>query len=229
MASKELVRAWTSYENYIENKGVSDEVLKAMVMAVEVAFNERDFEYGMKIKEFTLENIEKIIRDKTNGTFAMLENYAQENKTWYDYLEWHYETLLAAAEYDFDSYYLYIERDRKRKERFYEPRRIKLKQVSDALMEIEYSEDLKEIFLHTPPRIGKSQLITGFVSWHCPKDSEHSNLYVTHKEDLGGAFLDGVNEIWTDPTYRCRDVFPNTKIASTNAKSHKINLDRDKK
>lgn len=223
-----MVRAWTSYENWIEKHGVSDDVLKAMVMASQVAFNEQDFEYAMKIKDYTIESIERIIREKTNGTFGMLEDYAQENKTWYDYLEWHYETLLAASVYDFDSYYLYIERDRKRKERFYEPRRDKLKQVSDALMDIEY-KDVKEAFLHTPPRIGKSQLITGFVSWHCPKDSEHSNLYVTHKEDLGGAFLDGVMEIWTDPTYRFHDVFPETKIASTNAKSHKINLDRDKK
>lgn len=229
MASKELVRAWTSYENWIEKHGVSDDVLKAMVMASQVAFNEQDFEYAMKIKDYTIESIERIIREKTNGTFAMLEDYAQENKTWYDYLEWHYETLLAAAEYDFDSFYLYIERDRKRKERFYEPRREKLKQVSDALMNIEYDATVKECFLHTPPRIGKSQLITGFTTWHCAKDSEHSNLYVTHKEDLGGAFLDGVVEILTDPTYRFRDVFPNTKIASTNAKSHKINLDRDKK
>lgn len=228
MASKELIRAWTSYENYIERHGVTDEVLEPMVAATRIAFQEGDNEYGMKLKDYTLENIERIIREKTNGTFAMLENYAQENKTDYQYINWYYDTLLGAAVYDFDSYYLYIERDRLRKERFYEPRRAKLKRVSDALMEIEYS-DVKEAFLHTPPRIGKSQLITGFVSWHCPKDSEHSNLYVTHKEDLGGAFLDGVMELWTDPTYRFHDVFPQTKIASTNAKSHKINLDRDKK
>lgn len=229
MASKELVRAWTSYENYIDRHGITDEVLEPMVAATRIAFQEGDNEYGMKLKDFTIDSIEKIIRQKTNGTFAMLENYAQENKADYNYINWHYDTLLGAAVYDFDSYYLYIERDRLRKERFYEPRRAKLKPVSDALMDIEYDNELKELFLHTPPRVGKSQLITGYVSWHCPKDSEHSNLYVTHKEDLGGAFLDGVMELWTDPTYRFYDVFPRTKIASTNAKSHKINLDRDKK
>ena len=228
MASKELIRAWTSYENWIETHGVSDDVIKAMVMGTQVAFNEQDFEYGMMAKSKTIEAIDRIIKEKTNGTFAMLEDYAFKNKTWYDYLEWHYETLLAAAEYDFDSFYLYIERDRIRSERFYEPRRATLKRISDALMDIEY-RDLKEIFLHTPPRIGKSQLITGFTAWHCSKDSEHSNLYVTHKEDLGGAFLDGVMELLQDPTYRYHDVFPRTKIASTNAKSHKLNLDRDKK
>lgn len=228
MASKELIRAWTSYENWIETHGVSDDVIKAMVMGTQVAFNEKDFEYGMMAKDKTIEAIDRIIKEKTNGTFAMLENYAFEHKTNYDYLDWHYDTLLAAAEYDFDSFYLYIERDRIRSERFYEPRRKQLKNITDSLMKVEY-EDLKEIFLHTPPRIGKSQLITGFVTWHCSKDSEHSNLYVTHKEDLGGAFLDGVMELLQDPTYRYHDVFPRTKIASTNAKSHKLNLDRDKK
>jgi len=229
MASKELIRAWTSYENYISAKGVTDEVLKPMVDAVRVAFAERDFEYGMKIKDFTLSNIDRIIKEKTNGTFAMLEQYAFDNKTYYDYLEWHYDCLLSAADYDFDSFYLYIERDRPRRDRFYEPRRKQLKRVSDALMDIEYDDTLKELFLHTPPRIGKSQIITGFTAWHCSKDSEHSNLYVTHKEDLGGAFLDGVIELLQDPTYRYHDVFPRTKIASTNAKSHKLDLDRNKK
>lgn len=228
MASIELVKAWTSYDNYINRHGICDELLMDMVCAVKVGFTEKDFEFAMMMHNATLENIEQIIRKKTNNNFGALESYAQENKWNYEYIDWHYETLLAAAEYDFDSFYLYIERDRLRSERFYEPRRATLKRISDALMDVEYG-DLKEIFIHTPPRIGKSQLITGFTAWHCSKDSEHSNLYVTHKEDLGGAFLDGVMELLQDPTYRYHDVFPRTKIASTNAKSHKLNLDRDKK
>ena len=228
MASKELIKAWTNYEQYIENRGVADEVLKAMTDATRIAFKEGDTEYGMKCRDFTLLNIERIIKEKTNGNFKLLENYAQENNTWYDYLEWYYDVLLSAAVYDLDSFLLYVEKDRKRKERFYEPRRDRLKPIVNTLMDVEYG-DVKEVFLHTPPRIGKSQLITGFTVWHISKDSEHSNLYVTHKEDLGGAFLDGVMEIICDPTYKHRDVFPDTKIASTNARAHKLNLDRDKK
>jgi len=228
MASKELIKAWTSYEKYIENKGVSDEVLKAMTDATKVAFTEGDNEYGLNCKNQTVINLEKLIKEKTNGNFKLLENFAQENNTWYDYLEWYYDVLLAASRYDLDSFLLYVEKDRKRKERFYEPRRDRLKPIVNTLMDVEYG-DVKEVFLHTPPRIGKSQLITGFTVWHISKDSEHSNLYVTHKEDLGGAFLDGVMEIICDPTYKHRDVFPETKIASTNARAHKLNLDRDKK
>lgn len=228
MASKELVKAWTSYENYIENKGVADEVLKPMVDATRISFKEGDTEFGMKCRDFTLLNLERLIKEKTNGNFKFLEDYAQKNNTWYDYLEWYYDVLHSAAVYDLDSFLLYVEKGRKRKERFYEPRRERLKPIVDTLMDVEYG-DVQEVFLHTPPRIGKSQLITGYTVWHISKDSEHSNLYVTHKEDLGGAFLDGVLEIITDPTYNFKDVFPDTRIASTNARAHKLNLDRDKK
>ena len=232
MASKELIKAWTSYTNYIERHGIPHERLGDMVAAVKVGFSERDFEYAMMMKNYTLETIEKAIWEKCNNGFAALEGYAQDNKTTYNYLEWHYETLLAAARYDLDSFQLYIERDRKRKERFYEPRRKTLKQIVDALMMVE-NHELQEIFLHTPPRIGKSQEITMFTSWHCAREPEQSNLYVTHKEDLGGAFLDGVQEIITDPTYRFADVFPEVKITETNAKAHKMDMgtraDRRKK
>lgn len=73
-----------------------------------------------------------------------------------------------------------------------------------------------------------SQIITLGTSWHCGRDTEKSNLYVTYKEGLGGAFLDGVMEIWTDPTYCHNDVFHH-KVARTDAKNHKVDLDRKKK
>lgn len=228
MASKELIEKWDSYQYHIKNKEIEDQVLQAMIQAVRVGFGEDDPLWAMQAQKITLGHIERLIREKTNGTFAMLENHAQIHKQQYAYIDWYYDSLLAASVYDFDSYMLYIERDRKRRERFYEPRREKLLKLTETLMEVEYG-DVQEVFLHTPPRIGKSQMITGFTSWHCAKDSEHSNLYVTHKEDLGGAFVDGVLEIWTDPTYRFKDVFPTTTIESTNAKSHKVNLDRRKK
>ena len=80
-----------------------------------------------------------------------------------------------------------------------------------------------------PPRVGKSQIITLAMSWHCAKYAEKSNLYVTYKEGLGGAFLTGVMEIWTDPTYCFSDVFPKVKVADTDSKNHKVDLVRKKK
>ena len=229
MASDLLLEKWKQYEHHVNNPEIEEKVVEAMVQATKIGFGEGDNEFGMMAQKTTIEHINRIIKKKTNGgNVTMLENYGQEHKQQYMYIDWYYDVLLAAAKYDLDSFLLYIERDRLQKERFYEPRREKLKQVVDVLMEVEYG-DLNEVFLHTPPRIGKSQLITGFTTWHISKDSEHSNLYVTHKEDLGGAFLNGVMEIITDPTYRHVDVFPATRISQTDARAHKLNLDRPKK
>lgn len=70
--------------------------------------------------------------------------------------------------------------------------------------------------------------LTMDIVWHCSRDTESSNLYVTYKEGLGGAFLQGCMEIMTDPTYCYRDVFPHVKITDTDAKNNKIDLGTDK-
>ena len=143
----------------------------------------------------------------------------------FDDIYWKY--LLLEAPYLLDSYALYIEKNRKPQERFYQPRRRTLKKVVDKLQALE-DDKLDELFLHQPARTGKSQIITVGTSWHCARNTEISNLYVTYKEGLGGAFLDGVMEIWTDPTYCHEDVF-HSKIARTDAKNHKVDLERKKK
>ena len=154
-----------------------------------------------------------------------LRQYAETLKPEWDDMYW--QAMLWEAPMLLDSYCLYIEKNRKPKERFYQPRRKTLKKVVDKLQALE-DDELDELFLHQPPRTGKSQIITEATSWHCSRNTEISNLYVTYKEGLGGAFLDGCMEIWTDPTYCHNDVFP-TKIARTDAKNHKVDLGRKKK
>ena len=240
MASEELVSKWENYKeafnawcDYYENdkeeaKKTIDAILQAMVAATQCAFNEKDLKYGKELCDYTLESIDKAINLFTNGTFADLEDYAQENKTTFDYIEWHYQTLKAASSYYVDSFKLYIERDRKRKDRFYEPRRKTLKRVSDAIQRLE-NDELDVLFIHQPPRTGKSGDLTMDTAWHCSRDTEASNLYVTYKEGLGGAFIDGVQEVITDPTYRFSDVFPRIKITETDAKNNKMDLGTDKR
>lgn len=240
MASEELISKWENYKeafnawcDYYENdkeeaKKTIDAILQAMVAATQCAFNEKDLKYGKELCDYTLESIDKAINLFTNGTFADLEDYAQENKTTFDYIEWHYQTLKAASSYYVDSFKLYIERDRKRKDRFYEPRRKTLKKVSDAIQRLE-NDELDVLFIHQPPRTGKSGDLTMDTAWHCSRDTEASNLYVTYKEGLGGAFIDGVQEVITDPTYRFSDVFPRIKITETDAKNNKMDLGTDKR
>lgn len=143
------------------------------------------------------------------------------------FVDLYWRLLLLEAPHLLDSYCLYIEKNRKPQERFYEPRRKTLIKVVEKLQALE-DDELDELFLHQPARTGKSQIITMGTSWHCCRNTERSNLYVTYKEGLGGAFIDGVTELWTDPTYCHNDVF-HAKIARTDAKNHKIDLERKKK
>ena len=118
MASKLLLEKWADYEHNINRPEIEDAVVEAMSQATKFGFLEGDYEWGMMARETTINHLERIVKKKTDGgTLAMLEGYAQENKLNYPYLDWYYDTLLAAAQYDLDSFLLYIERDRRRKDR----------------------------------------------------------------------------------------------------------------
>ena len=218
------------YEKYILRNGIDRSVIDAYCEASKIILcGRKDREYGLKVSTRAKELIFEYIKSITNGAdFNWLETQSQKNKQSYDILDKYYDLLLYEAPYILDSYILYIEKNRPKKERFYEPRRKTLKQVVDKLQELEDGK-LDELFIHMPPRTGKSQIITLAMSWHCAKDAEKSNLYVTYKEGLGGAFLTGVMEIWTDPTYCFSDVFPKVKVADTDSRNNKVDLVRKKK
>lgn len=224
-------KAIQMYEEYVDKKGIDLKIVNAYIDASKkILFGKRDKEYGLKVSSRTKELIEQYVFKETNGSSIWdLEKYQQDNKTLpYDIVNKYYDVMRYEAEYLLDSYILYIEKNRPYRERFYQPRRKTLKKVVDKLQDLE-DGNLDELFIHMPPRIGKSQIITLAISWHCAKDTEKSNLYVTYKEGLGGAFLTGVMEIWTDPTYCFSEVFPDIKVADTDAKNHKVDLTRKKK
>ena len=175
-------------------------------------------EVGRAAKEFILKDL-----DKRGYTFKSAEEYLQEHKIKDGLIDAYYDILRLEAPYLLDSYKLYIEKDRPRKERFYEPRRNTLIRITNAIQRFE-DDELDILFLHQPPRTGKSQDLTMDTVWHCCRNTEASNLYVTYKEGLGGAFLDGVTEIMTDPTYCHKDVFPEVIITETDAKNNKLDL-----
>ena len=230
MASNELIKAVSSYEKYIDEKGVDEQAVTAYFEACKTAYlHENDLVYGAYLSNKCKEYINELIYVSTKGgNFKLLEEWSQKNKQEIALINMYYEVLKMEAPYFIDSYKLYIEKNRKRKDRFYEPRRKTLVQISQAIQDLE-EDKLDILFLHQPPRTGKSGDITMDVSWHCARDTEASNLYVTYKEGLGGAFLDGVREIYEDPTYCFSDIFPDVKIVDSDAKNNKIDLNRKKK
>lgn len=139
------------------------------------------------------------------------------------------KSLLFDAPHIFDAYLLYLEINRKPEERFYQPRRKVLKEVADALQALT-DDELDELFISMPPRVGKTSILMFYVTWLIGKNSEASNLYSAYSDTITKAFYAGVLEIINDPvTYLWADVFPDAKIAQTNAADETINIDRKKR
>lgn len=222
------------------------QVIGAMMALCQVVFkndDERDVVWGREVGYKAIDYVDEAIYLATSKTITgetdyerpekgarkyirKLEEYGQKHKGVYDYIEIYYQILLAMAADVFEPFCLYIERDRPLRERFYEPREKTLGNIAKSFQKLE-DDELDRLFIHMPARVGKTQITTFYTAWHCAKDTESSNLYVTYKEGLGGAFLDGVEEIYTDPTYRFHDVFPKVKIIATDAKNNKLDLGTD--
>ena len=143
--------------------------------------------------------------------------------------ELHKRSYLLTARDIFDDFMLYIEWNRPLAQQYWLPRRKKLKKVADALQELE-DDELDELFLSMPPRVGKTTLILFFVLWIILRDSERSNLYCSYTQSVVDVFYNGLLEVLRDPiTYGWKDVFPGSGIASTNAKDLLLNIDREKR
>lgn len=138
------------------------------------------------------------------------------------------DIFTALALFDFDSYLLALEWNRKPEQRFYLPRRKVLKQAVDAIQDLE-DDKLDELFLSQPPRTGKSSLMIFAMTWKIGKDSEMSNLYSAYSDKITTAFYNGCLEVINDRvTYRWHDIFFGHDIVSTNGKDLTFDVDRRK-
>lgn len=226
---QEIKKQYDIVENLISQNGATMQHIEIIYGLADISINEKkDREYGLKLSARAKELLEKLIFDKVGADVWKLDEVCKANKVSVPELDFYFEILKLEAVHLLDSYALYIEKNRPPKERFYLPRRKTLKKVVDKLQALE-DDELDELFVHMPARIGKTQIMTIYAAWHCARDTEASNLYCTYKESLGGAFLDGVMEMWTDPTYCHLDVFPKAVIVYTDAKNHKVDLQRKKK
>lgn len=171
------------------------------------------------------------IKDKLTMTNLVKEVAKKNLKNKKDLKEWsavYWDAMLVEAPYDFDSYLLYLEKNRPNEKAFYIPRRKTLKPIVDALNMFVYDE-LDELFVSQPPRTGKSTLLIMYMTWLIGRDSEKSNLYVSFTDKITSSFYGAVLEIIEDKdTYCFNDIFPNSKIVQTNAKDETLDMDRKK-
>ena len=138
-------------------------------------------------------------------------------------------TLLFDAPVDFDSYLLYMEKDRAAAKRFYQPRRKQLKKVVDAMQDLA-DRKLELLAVSMPPGTGKSTLALFYLTWLAGKHPDKPILTGSHANSfLSGAYAECLRMMDPQGEYKWHDVFPLLKVISTNAKDMLIDIGRDKK
>lgn len=174
-----------------------------------------DVKLGLELRDYCVKSIKKIKSGDDNKAVEINRIYRK--------------VLLFLAPRDFDSYMIYLEIDRPPHEKFYQPRRKQLKKVVNALQKLA-DDELDELFLSMPPRVGKTTLVNMFYTWIVGRNSELSNLYSAHSDTITQTFYQGLLEIIQDKnTYRWNEIFPDSEIQRTNADKETINIDRPKR
>lgn len=231
MASDYLIKTVKGYENYIERKGIDEQVLDAYREASKVAlFNNKDND-GLKISGRARRLYEQFIMNSTGGTSWDLEKYAFENGTYYQILDDFYDLILAEAKNKcVDSYFRYIEKKREPKERFYMPRRKQFLKIGlvDGLQGM-LDDKYDMLLISLIPGAGKTSIekffLSGVIGWY-PKDF---NLFYSHSSDITRMFYDGELDIVKNLGEYCwHDIFPNLAVSGENAKMEQFNVGKYK-
>lgn len=161
---------------------------------------------------------------RKNCTLAIKKSYLIDS-----FVDLSNRALLYESPYLFDSYMQYLEINRKPHEKFYLPRRFRLKECVDLLQDL-VDDRLDELFISMPPRVGKTTLLLFFVTWIIGRNSELSNLYSAYSDIITSALYSGVLEVIGDSyTYTWDKIFPEAKVVSTNSKDEILNIDRKKR
>lgn len=232
MASQSLISAVNSYDNYIQRKGIDEQVIDAYIEACRVAINgEKDITYGLQITNRSKGIVERFCMERTGGTIWDLEKYSFANKTHYSLTDKFYDVLLLEAQNKVvDSAYRYLEKKREPRERFYMPRRKQFLKIGlmDAIQGM--IDDKYDILcVSLIPGAGKTtveKMLNALVAGWFPRDF---NLFYSHSGDITRMYYDGVYDICTNSDeYTWNEIFPNLSVTSTNAKMEQFNIGKYK-
>lgn len=136
--------------------------------------------------------------------------------------ELYWNILLWEAPYHFESFLLYMEKNRPFKKKFYEPRAKTLKIVVDDLQDLE--DGVIEFYgLSMPPRVGKSTICIFFLAWIIGRRPDSHNAMSGHSGILADGFFSEVFNLTTSEDYTFSEIFPDVKLESKSAEKNELN------
>ena len=143
-------------------------------------------------------------------------------------LELYYKTHLFDAPHNFDSFCIYVEKDRAPEKQFYVPRRKQLKVLADAIQDFEDGK-LNLLCISLPPGVGKTTIAEFGLAWTSGRNPFLPNLIGSHNNSfLAGMYGEMLRIFDNGGEYRWGDVFPGLSVIATNAKDMMIGIGYDK-
>lgn len=143
-------------------------------------------------------------------------------------LDLYYKTHLFDAPHFFDSFCIYLEKDRAPEKQFYLPRRKQLKRVSDGIQALEDGK-LHTLAVSLAPGVGKTTIAEFGLAWTCGRNPFLPNLIGSHNAAfLTGMYGEMLRIFDAIGEYKWQDVFPGMSVIATNAKDLMIGIGYNK-
>lgn len=141
----------------------------------------------------------------------------------------YWKSCLIDAPVDFDAFMLYLEKNRNADDKFYVPRRKVLRPIVEAFQEVADGK-LDLLTVSQPKRTGKTTVGTWFVLFRAGQSPSGSSVCSGAGDTLVKSFYSGMLDVLqqTDK-YAYYDIFPEAKLASTNADEKTFNLKEKKR
>lgn len=140
------------------------------------------------------------------------------------------ETLKKIAPYDFVSFNKFLEFEEDwhhEQKKFYGHRATALKDLFEALNDMEIYDKYDIVIITMPPRIGKTTTGIRYLSWIAGRHPEHSQLATSYADNVTMSFYMGVMDIVASPEFR--ECFPESVLVNQNAKREEIWLRRNRR
>lgn len=135
----------------------------------------------------------------------------------------YWQAMKFEAPYRFESFLLYMEKNRSPKKRFYQPRAKTLHVVVEDLQDLE--DGLIEFYgLSLPPRVGKSTVCIFFLAWCAGRHPDLHNAMGGHSGILAKGFYKEFLNLITSPEYTYSEIFPNVTLESKSSDEYTVNL-----
>ena len=141
----------------------------------------------------------------------------------------HREVVFAGARESFHLCLLAVEWNRDPDKKFYPPRKMVLRDVVQALQELE-ERKLDLLAVSMPPGSGKTTLAIFYLTWIAGRHPEEPTLTGSHSNSFVRGVYDECLRIFDqNGDYLWQEVFPETQVANTNAKDCRIDLGKRKR